>query len=102
MPTESDAARAWRKRSHRLRASRDALKIRNREKATKIKALEGKASDLEVSRTQWKKKYEDKTEENDILKKEIEARDKLIEIEKQLRQQEAKAHLDELTSFKKK
>lgn len=102
MPTNSDSSRDWRKRSHRLRKGRDALKARNREKATKIKALEGRASDLELSRSQWKKKCEEKTQELKQLTSEIEAKDELIEVEKQLRQQEAAAYFGELESLKKK
>jgi len=95
-------SRDWRKRSHRLRKGRDELKTRNREKASKIKALEGSASDLEHSRSQWKKKCEEKAQENKALKNEIAAKDELIETERKLRQQEAAAHVEELEGLKKK
>ena len=95
-------SRDWRKRSHRLCESRDEFKARNREKAAKIKALEGTASDLEQSRAQWKKKCEEKTQEIKTLKNEIAEKDALIEAEKILRQQEAAAHVEELEDLKKK
>jgi hypothetical protein len=95
-------SRDWRKRSHRLCESRDEFKARNREKAAKIKALEGTASDLEQSRAQWKKKCETKTQEIKTLKNEIAEKDALIEAEKILRQQEATAHVEELEDLKKK
>jgi chromosome segregation ATPase len=95
-------SRDWRKRSHRLCESRDEFKARNREKAAKIKALEGTASDLEQSRAQWKKKCEKKTQEIKTLKNEIAEKDALIEAEKILRQQEATAHVEELEDLKKK
>jgi chromosome segregation ATPase len=95
-------SRDWRKRSHRIEQSRDSQKIKNREKATRIKALEGKASDLETSREQWKKKYETKVEEIKKLADEIAAKDKLVEAEKALRQQEAAAYAAELDRLKKK
>jgi chromosome segregation ATPase len=95
-------SRDWRKRSHRLCESRDEFKARNREKAAKIKALEGTASDLEQSRAQWKKKCEKKTQEIKTLKNEIAEKDALIEAERILRQQEAAAHVEELEDLKKK
>lgn len=95
-------SRDWRKRSHRLCKGRDEFKERNREKAAKIKALEGTASDLEHSRSQWKKKCEEKVQENKVLKNEIEAKDALIEEERKLRQQETATHAEELEGLKKK
>jgi SMC interacting uncharacterized protein involved in chromosome segregation len=95
-------SRDWRKRSHRLQDSRDEFKARNREKAEKIKALEGKALDLECSRSQWKKKCEEKVQENKRLVDELVAKDELIEMERKMRQQEAAAHADELEGLKKK
>jgi len=55
-------SRDWRKKSHRLQDSRDEFKARNREKAEKIKSLEGRTLDLERSRSQWKKKCEEKAQ----------------------------------------
>ena len=95
-------SRDWRKRSHRLSESRDEFKARNREKAEKIKALEGKTTDLEHSRAQWKKKCEEKTQENNALKNEITEKEALIEAERKLRQQEAVIHAEEFESLKKK
>lgn len=95
-------SRDWRKRSHRLQDSRDEFKARNRDKAEKIKTLEGKALDLERSRSQWKQKYEEKTREIKRLANEVAAKDELSEAERKLRQQEAAAHADELEGFKKK
>lgn len=95
-------SRDWRKRSHRLQDSRDEFKARNRDKAEKIKALEGKALDLEHSRSQWKQKCEEKTREIKRLADEVAAKDELIEAERKLRQQEAEAHSEELGHLKKK
>lgn len=95
-------SRDWRKRSHRLCESRDEFKARNRDKAAKIKALEGTASDLEQSRAQWKKKCEEKAQENKTLQNEIAAKDTLIAEERKLRRQEANAHAEELEGLKKK
>ena len=95
-------SRDWRKKSHRLQDSRDEFKARNREKAEKIKTLEGRALDLERSRSQWKKKCEEKAQENKRLADELVAKDELIEMERKLRQQEAAAHADELEGLKKK
>jgi SMC interacting uncharacterized protein involved in chromosome segregation len=95
-------SRDWRKRSHRLCESRDEFKARNREKAEKIKTLEGRALDLEHSRSQWKKKCEEKAQENKRLADELVAKDELIEMERKLRKQEAAAHADELEGLKKK
>ncbi len=95
-------SRDWRKRSHRLGESRDEFKSRNREKAAKIKALEGTASDLEHSRAQWKKKCEEKVQENKALKNEIAEKEALIEIERKLRQQEAAANVEAFEVLKKK
>lgn len=95
-------SRDWRKRSHRLCESRDEFKARNREKAVKIKALEGTARDLQQSRTQWKKKCDEKVQEIKDLKTEIAEKNTLIEVERTLRQQEAAAHLEELEELKKK
>ncbi len=94
-------SRDWRKRSHRLSKSRDQFKARNREKAAKIKALEGTASDLGQSRAQWKKKCEERAQENKTLKNEIAAKDALIEEERKLRRQEATTHAEELEMLKK-
>jgi len=95
-------SRDWRKRSHRLSESRDEFKARNREKAEKIKALEGKATDLEHSRAQWKKKCEEKTQENKALKNEVAEKEALIEAERKLREQEALTHAEEFEVLKKK
>ena len=95
-------SRDWRKKSHRLQDSRDEFKARNREKAEKIKTLEGRALDLERSRSQWKKKCEEKAQENKRLADELVAKDELIELERKLRQQEAAAHADEFEGLKKK
>lgn len=95
-------SRDWRKRSHRLNQSRDNLQIKNREKATKIKALEGKASDLEQSRAQWKKKYEAQVEEVKALTDEIAAKNALMEAERRLHQEEVATNLKELDRLKKK
>ena len=95
-------SRDWRKRSHRLQDSRDEFKARNRDKAEKIKSLEGKALDLEHSRSQWKQKCEEKAQENKRLADEITAKDELIEVERKLRRQEAQTHSDELEHLKKK
>ena len=95
-------SRDWRKRSHRLCESRDEFKARNREKAEKIKALEGKALDLEHSRAQWKKKCEEKTQENKALKNEVAEKEALIEAERKLREQEAVTHAEEFEKLKKK
>jgi SMC interacting uncharacterized protein involved in chromosome segregation len=95
-------SRDWRKKSHRLQDSRDEFKARNRDKAEKIKTLEGRALDLERSRSQWKKKCEEKAQENKRLADELVAKDELIEMERKLRQQEAAAHADELEGLKKK
>jgi chromosome segregation ATPase len=95
-------SRDWRKKSHRLQDSRDEFKARNREKAEKIKILEGRALDLERSRAQWKKKCEERIQEIKKLANELVAKDELIEMEKKLRQQEAVVHADELEGLKKK
>lgn len=95
-------SRDWRKKSHRLQDSRDEFKARNREKAEKIKTLEGRTLDLERSRSQWKKKCEEKVQENKRLADELVAKDELIEMERKLRQQEAAVHADELEGLKKK
>jgi SMC interacting uncharacterized protein involved in chromosome segregation len=95
-------SRDWRKRSHRLQESRDEFKARNRNKAEKIKALEGKALDLERSRSEWKQKCEEKARENKRLADELVAKDELIEAERKLRQQETEAHSEELEQLKKK
>jgi SMC interacting uncharacterized protein involved in chromosome segregation len=95
-------SRDWRKKSHRLQNSRDEFKARNRDKAQKIKTLEGRTLDLERSRSQWKKKCEERIQEIKRLADELVAKDGLIEIEKKLRQQEAAAHADELDGLKKK
>jgi len=95
-------SRDWRKKSHRLQDSRDEFKARNRDKAEKIKILEGRALDLERSRSQWKKKCEEKVHEIKRLADELVAKDELIELERQLRQQEAAVHADELEGLKKK
>lgn len=95
-------SRDWRKRSHRLCESRDEFKTRNREKAEKIKALEGKASDLEHSRAQWKKKCEEKAQEIKTLKNTVAEKDALIDAERELREQEAVAYAEGLESLKKK
>lgn len=95
-------SRDWRKRSHRLGESRDEFKARNREKAAKIKTLEGTALDLEHSRAQWKKKCEEKVQENKALKSEIAEKEALIEMERKLRQQEAAAHAEAFEVLKKK
>ena len=95
-------SRDWRKKSHRLQDSRDEFKARNREKAAKIKALEGTASDLEHSRAQWKKKCEEKAQENKRLSDELVAKDELIEMERRLRREEAATHAEELEGLKKK
>ena len=95
-------SRDWRKKSHRLQDSRDEFKARNREKAEKIKTLEGRALDLERSRSQWKKKCEEKVQEITRLADELVAKDGLIEVERKLRQQEAAVHTDELEGLKKK
>ena len=95
-------SRDWRKKSHRLQDSRDEFKARNREKAEKIKTLEGRALDLERSRSQWKKKCEEKVQENKRLADELVAKDELIEVERKLRLQETAAHADELEGLKKK
>ena len=95
-------SRDWRKRSHRLGKSRNEFKTRNRAKAIKIKALEGTASDLEESRTRWKKKCEEKVQEIKTLKNEIEEKNSLIEEERKSRQQEAIAYSEELEALKKK
>lgn len=94
-------SRDWRKRSHRLGKSRNEFKTRNRAKAIKIKALEGTASDLEESRTRWKKKCEEKVQEIKTLKNEIEEKNSLIEEERKSRQQEAIAYSEELEALKK-
>ena len=95
-------SRDWRKKSHRLQDSRDEFKARNREKAEKIKILEGRTLDLKRSRAQWKKKCEEKARENKKLADELVAKDELIEAERQLREQEAAAHAEELGHLKKK
>jgi len=95
-------SRDWRKRSHRLEESRDEFKARNRDKAEKIKALEGKALDLEHSRAQWKQKCEEKNQEIKRLKEEVLTKDTVIEAERKIRQQEAEVHSEELNSLKKK
>jgi hypothetical protein len=95
-------SRDWRKKSHRLQDSRDEFKARNRKKAEKIKILEGRALDLERSRSQWKKKCEEKVQENKRLADELIVKDELIEAERQLRQREATAHAEELEHLKKK
>ena len=95
-------SRDWRKRSHRLQESRDEFKARNRNKAEKIKALEGKALDLERSRSEWKQKCEEKAQENKRLADELVAKDELIEAARKLRQQETEAHSEELEQLKKK
>lgn len=95
-------SRDWRKRSHRLRESRDEFKERNREKAAKIKALEGTTSDLEQSRAQWKKKCEERAQEIKTLKNEIAEKDALLEVERKVREQEAAAYAEELEDLKKK
>ncbi|MGH7250216.1 MAG: hypothetical protein ACREGC_04525, partial [Minisyncoccia bacterium] len=78
------------------------FKERNRDKAIKVKALTGKAQDLEHSRSQWKKKCEEHAQENQRLVGELAARDALIETEKELRQQEAQMYAEELEQLKKK
>ncbi len=95
-------SRDWRKKSHRLQESRDEFKARNRNKAEKIKTLEGKALDLERSRSQWKQKCEEKTREIKRLADEVAVKDELIEEERKLRQQEAARHAEELEGLKKK
>src|SRR3990172_5922099 len=95
-------SRDWRKKSHRLQDSRDEFKARNREKAEKIKTLESRTLDLERSRSQWKKKCEEKARENKKLADELVAKDELIEAERQLREKEATAHAEELERLKKK
>ena len=95
-------SRDWRKKSHRLQDSRDEFKARNREKAEKIKSLEGRTLDLERSRSQWKKKCEEKAQENKKLADELIAKDGLIEAERQLREQDAIVHAEELEFLKKK
>jgi len=95
-------SRDWRKRSHRLQESRDEFKARNRNKAEKIKTLEGKALDLERSRSEWKQKCEEKTREIKRLADEVAAKDELIEAERKSRQQETEAHSEELEQLKKK
>ena len=94
-------SRDWRKKSHRLQKGRDEFKARNREKAVQIKALQIKASDVEESRYQWKKKCEEKTREIKRLEDEVAAKNELIEAEKRLRKQEAEAHAEELDGLKK-
>ena len=94
-------SRDWRKKSHRLQDSRDEFKARNRDKAEKIKTLEGKTLDLERSRSQWKQKCEEKTREIKKLADEVVAKDELIEAERKLRQQEAETHAEELEHLKK-
>jgi hypothetical protein len=95
-------SRDWRRKSHRLQDSRDEFKTRNREKAEKIKILEGRALDLERSRSQWKKKCEEKGQEIKKLADELAAKDELIEAERKLREQEAAVHSEELEHLKKK
>ena len=95
-------SRDWRKKSHRLRDSRDEFKARNRKKAEKIKSLEGRALDLERSRSQWKQKCDEKDRENKRLVNEIAVHHELIEAERKLRQQEAVAYSEELERLKKK
>ena len=95
-------SRDWRKKSHRLQDSRDEFKARNREKAEKIKTLESRTLDLERSRSQWKKKCEEKARENKKLADELVAKDELIEAERQLREKEATAYAEELERLKKK
>jgi chromosome segregation ATPase len=95
-------SRDWRKKSHRLQDSRDEFKARNRDKAAQIKALQIKASDVEKSRSQWKKKCEEKTREIKRLEDEAVVKDELIEAERKLRKQEAEAHVEEFESLKKK
>lgn len=96
------SSRDWRKKSHRLQKGRDEFKARNREKAAQIKALQIKTSDVEESRSQWKKKYEEKTREIKRLEDEVAAKNELIEAERRLRKQEAEAHEEELDGLKKK
>jgi hypothetical protein len=57
--------------------------------------------DLERSRSQWKKKCEEKVQENKKLVDDLVVKDELIEMERKLRQQEAAAHADELEGLKK-
>lgn len=95
-------SRDWRKKSHRLQDSRDEFKARNREKAEKIKTLEGRTLDLERSRSQWKKKCEEKAKENKKLSDDLVVKDELIEAERKLRRQEAETHSEELDHLKKK
>lgn len=94
-------SRDWRKRSHRLQESRDEFKARNRDKAEKVKILEGKALDLERSRSQWKEKCKEKTREIKRLTDEVAEKDELIEAERKLRQQEIEMHSEELEQLKK-
>src|ERR1700739_2972905 len=94
--------RDWRKKSHRLEKSRNEFKERNREKAEKIKASSGRALDLEHSRAQWKKKYEEKSEETDRLAEELASKNSLLEAEKKIRQEEARGHAEEMEKLKKK
>ena len=70
----SETPRDLRKKSKRIQESRDALKKKNKEKATNIKKLRGTIDDLKESRNSWKAQYEQVVAKNIKLDTDIKER----------------------------
>ena len=86
-----EGPRDLRKKNKRLETSRDAIKVRIRDKALKIKHLSGKIDDINESRERWQQSYEKEVFRSKKLEAELDKERQLVQ---QLR--------IEVESFKKK
>ena len=114
--SKKETARDVRKRNKRLEESRDELKTKSRQQASTIKALKGKASDLQDSRDLWKERCDKEVAKKKCLEIELKAekqrsdqlatlaqeRERLLEMKKNFQDEEKAKYEQEIAELKKK
>ena len=75
---KTETPRDLRKKSKRIKESRDALKEKNKKKAIDLKKLRGTIDDLEESRNSWKTQYQQAVAKNMKLKLDVKCQSKLL------------------------